>query len=209
MDSAGGSNCCLVWTDSVSDGSAHAENVVGTEAEAGAAGCIRVVQNVVVPNFRTEKHVSPNVIAEASASVNQEVIGTVVASTEIQATGRILIGIKARTLPSNSAEHIEAHLLGEARLVDAIEGELDRAVGLTSGTANLSLARFPVYVERRAEALVEDDVRANIQIKASLLGADHAAARIRAAVRRRDKGAGRRRRREQCSAANSGVALLS
>ena len=66
---------------------------------------------------------SPNVVADTSAHINQEVIGTGVARAEIDAVAGRLIAVEASTLPSDAAEQISASFLAKARLKDAIEGE--------------------------------------------------------------------------------------
>src|SRR5215831_13556288 len=86
----------LVRADRVADGSAGAKHVVGGEI-------VRVVIDVVIANFRTNEDVSPEVVANASAGVDQEMIRTgVVCATEI--TAGVVCGIEARTLPAKTSE---------------------------------------------------------------------------------------------------------
>ena len=86
----------LFRADSVADRSAGAEHVIGSEV-------VRVVFDVVITNFRTHEDMSPEVVADASAGINQKVIGTdIVGATEIAAV--VVGGIEARTLPANTTE---------------------------------------------------------------------------------------------------------
>jgi len=143
---------------------------------------IRVVYDLVIAELGTQKHVSPNVVAKASADVDHEMVGTGVAGAKVHAVGGRLIAVETNTLPSDSAEQIEAGFLTEAGLVDAIEGEEQRPIWLTAGPAKVPIACPPVDVEGRADTLLKNDISAEIQIKATLLRANHIAARIQGAV---------------------------
>src|SRR5215469_11886709 len=86
----------LVRANRVTDGSAGPEHVVASEV-------VGVVVDVVIANFRTHKDVSPEVVANASAGVDQEMIRTdIIGATEIAAV--VVRGIEARALPANTAE---------------------------------------------------------------------------------------------------------
>ena len=114
-----------VWTDSVPDRSTHPNHVrVGEN--------VGVVQDVVKASFWPDEYVSPNVVAEPGSSVDQEVIraDVVVTGEAVGAIGKV----KASGLPTDAAEEIDTDLLAQARLVYAIEGEKDRAVGLSADT---------------------------------------------------------------------------
>src|SRR5215472_8108596 len=91
----------LLWTDSVSDRSADADDVAGSEI-------VVVIHDVKEAGFRTKEHVSPYVVADAAAHIYQEMIRTGVAGAEGDAASGGLIAVEAGTLPSDSAEEIRA-----------------------------------------------------------------------------------------------------
>src|SRR5579884_2488347 len=94
----------LLWTNGVSDRSSDADDVIGREAESGTARRVGIVQDVKETHFRTDEHVSPEVVADAAANINQEVMRAVVASAEVHAVARGLIAVGSRGLPPDSAE---------------------------------------------------------------------------------------------------------
>ena len=191
----------LLWTNGVSDRSSDVYDVVGGED-------IRIVYDLVVAQFGTNKHVSPNVVAKATSDVDHEMIGTGVAGAEVYAVGGRLIAIETSALPTDSAEQIEAGFLPQAGLIHAVEGEDQGAIRLTAGSAKVPIACPPVDVEGCADAPLENDISAEIHIEAALFGADHVGARIQGAVASPDPLIGRGRRGEQGSTADIGVALL-
>jgi len=154
----------LVGTsDSVSDGAANADYVAGTED-------IRVVQDVIVVGFGTNEQVPPDVVADAATEVNQEVVGTGVARAECVAGVAGVICVKAGILPTDTGEEVGSDFLGDSRLVDAVEVEDDGAIGLT-GAAEVP-NRSPGRVETDANAAMEDNVGANVGVKAAAFGAN-------------------------------------
>ncbi len=137
------------------------EDVAGSEV-----GC--VVHDVVEAGFRAHEDVAPNVVAEATAEIDQEVIRTVVvaAGKSIGAIGQV----EPSALPSDTAHQIETYLLADARLVNTVDIKKDRAEGLAAGSAVRLLARPPGGVKAETDAPVEDNIGADIGIEAPFFG---------------------------------------
>jgi len=167
----------LLGTDGISDGGPHANDVVATEF-------VGVIQDVVEVGLRAEKKVSPYVVADAAANIDQEVVaaGVIVAGETVGAIRQI----ESSGLPTDAGHEVRADFLADARLVHAVEIKQNRAERLTTGSAISSLTPFPTTLKGEADAFVEYDIRAHAGIKASLFGTD---ARGRVARPRRHNGA--------------------
>ena len=112
---------------------------------------------------------SPNVVADATANVDQKVIAAAIAGAEINAIAGRLVTIEASALPSDAAHEIEAGLRAQLRLVHAIQGKQDRAEG-NAKSGVISLASLPGSLKIEADALVEDDISADAWVEATLFG---------------------------------------
>ena len=166
----------LLWTDSVADRSSDADDVVRREV-------VAIIHDMKDANFGSKEHVSPDVVSDAAAYIDEEVIGTGVACAKVDAAAGGLVAIETGALPPDSAEQIDAGLLAEFRLKNAIEGEKQGPVRLTARTTKFPLASFPVHVESRAETILKNDVSAEVQVSATLFRAYAVATGIYAAVR--------------------------
>jgi hypothetical protein len=190
-ESAVRSVAVLVWTDSVSDGSAHVENVVRTER-------VGVVIDPVISDFRTDEGVMPEVVTKAGAGIDQKAGIAGVAGSKVDATAGGDVTIKARVLKADSAQHIEPESFTNTRLVVGIEGIDDRPVGL-GGLRISALIGPPRDFIRKSDAAVEDDIRAHARVKS---------ASLRTNITARGTATGRSAGRHDGSEADHGVSLL-
>ena len=121
--------------------------------------------------LRADEHVSPNVVADTAANVDQEVVAAAIAGAKVDAVAGWLISVKTRALPAYAGHQIGSDLFTQAGLVDAIEVEQDRAIRLTK-SSEVALAASPRSVEAKPNALVKDHIRADVGIKATLFRAN-------------------------------------
>jgi hypothetical protein len=161
---------------------------------------VGVVDYVVVAHLGPDENMSPHVVPDPGSSVDLEVVGTdvVIAGETVGAVGKI----EASSLPANASHQIQSNLLAQARLVNAIEGEKDGAVGLTNAS-KVPLTGPPVGIKCEADALVKDHVATEVGVQATFLRTNN-----KETVRRRQAALSRTRRHER-SEAEIGVALLS
>src|ERR1700722_1480428 len=95
-----------VWTtDGVTDRGSHVNDAVRAED-------VGVVDDVVVTNLRADKDMSPHVVSDAGAGVDQEVVVADETGTELQAVGVIHLTIEACGLEANATEEIKADFFG-------------------------------------------------------------------------------------------------
>lgn len=174
----------LLWTDSVSDRSSDADDVVGSEI-------VAIIHDVKEAGFGANEHVSPDVVADAGADIDEEVIRTRVAGIEVNATGGVLVCIKTGALPSDSAEQIKTGLLAQPRLINPVKREEQGPIRLTAWSAERTLASFPVDIKCCAKSSLEDNVPAEVQVCPALFRANGIATGTETAVRAGDQGAGR------------------
>src|SRR5258708_32709441 len=92
----------LVWADCVSNGSPHPKQVVGAEV-------VRVIEHAIVVNFRPHEDMVPNVVADARAKIDKEVMAAdeIVAAEGASAKWQI----KAIALPAKPCHAIHANFL--------------------------------------------------------------------------------------------------
>jgi hypothetical protein len=184
----------LVWTaDGVSDGGSNAEDVAGGEH-------VGVIQDVVVMCFGADENVSPNVIAQADASIHQEVVAAGVARAEVGTADRRLEAVEAGRLPADAAHQVKANFFADAGLIHPVKVKKDGTVG-DAKAVEVALSASPDGVKTEAVTLMEDDVGTKIGIDAAFFGAvDLSRGCIEAAL----VGAGRQRGAES----DHGIALL-
>src|SRR5271165_2466437 len=103
----------LVRTDGVSDRGSDAHYVVGGEVSG-------VVENLVVAHFWPHEYVAPDVVADATSHIDQEVVGAGVAGAKGLAGKGGDISIEASALPANAAHQVKAGLFADAGLVDTV-----------------------------------------------------------------------------------------
>lgn len=181
----------LFWsTDGVADGGANAKQTVGREV-------IGVVQDVVVMDLRTHKDMSPHVVTNSGTHIDEEMVAAdkIVAGETVGAIRHI----EAGALPADATHQIQADLLADAGLIQAVEVSENGAKGLSARSAVRALAAFPGSFKVESYALVEDHVGADGGIKASLFRADEEAGTIDVA------GSGG----HECASAEHRIALLS
>jgi hypothetical protein len=150
----------LVVADGISDGSAHAEYVVGAEH-------VGVVLNVVVVNFGAHEKVVPHVVADAAAQILHEVItgGVVDATGEVAARGGVG-HIEAGAGDADAAKEISADFLSQLGLEQRIEVGEDGTIGFVAEVARLTRSPGSLHIE--AEAPLEaDNISADAEIRAT------------------------------------------
>ena len=152
----------LVWADSVADGCSDADDVVVAEIDS-------VVHDVIVVSLWADEDVSPEVVAEAAANINKEVVAAVVAGAEIDATAGIRIAIEAGALPADAAQEVKAYLLAELGLIIAVECKDNRAIRNAQASI-VPLAASPCGFKGEADPFVKNDVSADAGIEASFFG---------------------------------------
>jgi hypothetical protein len=179
---------CSVWTDGISDRGSYPNDAIGVEGWEAAAGVI-VIQDVVVANFWSNKDVSSNVVAEAGAKVDQEMVAgfEIVAADRTGAVGQI----EAGALQTDAPHEIKANLFSQPGLVYGVEIQDDGAIGLS---AVRSLAGPPRGLKVEADTFMEDDVGVDTWVQTSLF--------------RADTGCVARSRRQERAEAEHGISLL-
>ena len=88
-------------------------------------------------HFRAHESMAPDVVPDTGSDINQEVLGTGVASAKVNAVAGELEAVKSRGLPTDAAKQIGAYLLIETRLVHSIDVKKDGAISLAE-TAEVS-----------------------------------------------------------------------
>jgi len=152
----------LVWTDGVPDGGAYSNHVIRTEVGG-------IIYDVIEVSLGPDKDVSPYVVADAAANIDQKVVAAGVAGAEKDAVASGLVTIEACALPADASHEIDAYLLAQVGLVHAVEVKKDGAEGYAKPGV-ISLSRSPRSLKVEADAFVEDDVRADAWVQASLFG---------------------------------------
>src|SRR6266581_5785826 len=153
----------LVWTDSVSDGGSDADDIAGAEV-------VAVIEDVIVANLRTHEGMPPDVITDAGTEIDQKVVRTGVACPKIDAIAGGLVSVEAGALPSNAAHEINTGFLAQARRVDSVEVEQNRAIRNAEAT-EITLSSFPCGIEAETDLLVKNHVGTEIHVKAALFWA--------------------------------------
>ena len=121
-------------------------------------------------NFRAKESMSKEVVPDTGSYINQEVVGAVVAGAEGKAAVSGLEAVETGGLPTDSAKQICPYLFVEARLVDGIEVEKDRAISLAE-PAEISNGS-PGGIKAGANPTLEDNVGTDIGVEAASLGAN-------------------------------------
>jgi len=116
-------------------------------------------------NFRPHKQVLPHVVADSTASIDDEVVIGVKAGAEIHAIAGSRIAVKASALHSDTTEKVETDFLAEAGLVDSVEVSDDWTIRLAE---IISLAASPGSFKTKSDALLENNIGANARIKTPL-----------------------------------------
>ena len=112
----------------------------------------------------------PHVVTDAAAEVHLKVVAArVIVARE---TAGAIREIEASALASDAAKEIKTDLLAKAGLVHGVEVVQDGTKGLTARSAVCSLGSLPGRLKVEADALVEDDIRADGWVEASFFGAE-------------------------------------
>lgn len=121
--------------------------------------------------FGADEYVSPDVITETAADVDEEVVRALVAGTELITGEGVDDSVVAGALPADTAHQIKAGFLVDARLVNAVEIENQGTIGNALATI-IALAAAPDGIKANADAAMEDHVGADIGIESALFGAE-------------------------------------
>jgi hypothetical protein len=124
---------------------------------------------VIEVSLGPDKDVSPYVVADAAANIDQKVVAAGVAGAEIDAVAGWLVTVEAGALPADASHEIDAHLLAQVGLVHAVEVKKDGAEGYAKPGV-ISLSRSPRSLKVEADSFAEDDVPADAGVQASLFG---------------------------------------
>jgi hypothetical protein len=153
----------LVWTDGVADRGSNPDDIVRSEVGG-------VVVDHVVVRFGADEDVAPDVVTDAAADIDQEMVGTDVvgAAYKVAPVGTT---VEASALPTDSSHQVKTCLLAEPGLVHAVEVKQDRAEGYTTWPAVGCLPSSPRGVKAQTDTFVEDYVETNIGIQPPLFGA--------------------------------------
>jgi len=152
----------LIGADGVPDGSSYAKHVGGAE--------LILIDDVVVMRFGADEDLAPDVVTNAAANMDEEVIVAGIAGAEIDAIRCGNISVEAGALPADAAHDVGAELLAESGLEDRIEVIQDWPVRLTTiAAAVYALAGSPSHFKVEAKPAVEDNVGTHGGVKATLL----------------------------------------
>jgi hypothetical protein len=153
----------LLRPDGVSDRRSGAEDIPRVE--------VVIVVDLVVVNLGTNEEVSPNVVADASADVHQEMVAADerIAGKAVGAERKIEPGV----LPAESRHQVGADLFAQARLVHGVEVKQDGTVGLVLEADYAvsridSLAGPPRNFAVKADPVFHDHVGAEARVESAL-----------------------------------------
>jgi hypothetical protein len=154
----------LFWSaDGVSDRGADSNRVVRVEL-------VGVALDVVVVNFGSHEHVTPNIIAETAAEVFHEVVAAgVVDTSAADVAAHYLVDVEACAADADTAKDVDAKFLSQTWLVKGVKVRENGAKRYPCSAAVVALVGPPGGSDVKAEALPGHDVAVDVNVAAAVL----------------------------------------
>ena len=127
---------------------------------------LNIVLNTVVVNFRPDKELAPEIVADATAEVLHEVIAAGEASGGARAAGGVSRYVESITGNADSSQQVKANFFAYFRLEQRIGVSQNRTIGFETIVVGLLVPPGSLYVE--ADPFSQKYVRADVEVGPAL-----------------------------------------
>ncbi len=146
-------------TESVPDGSAETEHVIGMK--------LGIIYDAVQVSFRADEEAFPDGVADVRAKMKEEVIGIKMGGATDRVIATAVWAIEKDVLAANTGHEISGHFFAYVGCVDGIYVIKDRTISLVAviGLLLIGSGKFRAV----AEAIAENAIDAEAGIESTLL----------------------------------------